>query len=265
MDTNPYAQTVAHIEAGPFTLNELRYAPVSAQQRHAHGDLGLTLLLSGSLEESVGTRQEIAQPLSVVVKPADTEHANRIGSGGAHTLQLRVRPQVLPPETALAWGWHHNGTMLREFIRLLMLFRSRAAQEIENASYDLIAAAQTAATVAPNCPPWLERVREQIHDVLPRPLRVHELAQHAGVHPVYLARQFRRFMGCSVSDYLAARRLQLAASALQQPRRPISAIAYQAGYADQSHLTRSFRRGMGVTPRHFRGLINVEVASVQDG
>jgi AraC-like DNA-binding protein len=51
---------------------------------------------------------------------------------------------------------------------------------------------------------------------------------------------------------LQIRRLEFARDALQDVETPISGIAFQAGFADQSHLTRLFRARFGVTPARYR-------------
>jgi AraC family transcriptional regulator len=146
-------------------------------------------------------------------------------------------------------------------MRVLAAFRARD-RNLENEVLDLLAAVRPLQPQAGQDPPrWLVRAREEIEDTLPAVLRVQQLARTADVHPVYLARQFRRFYGCSVTDYMARRRTQLAASYLARPGLALSAVAYQAGYADQSHFCRGFRAATGVTPRAYRTL--TQVASVQ--
>jgi AraC family transcriptional regulator len=95
---------------------------------------------------------------------------------------------------------------------------------------------------------------------------VRETALAVGVHPVHLARVFRRHLGCSVAGYVRRLRLERAATLLSLERSPISAVAHSCGFADQSHLTRALRRETGLTPATFRRLaIRRDVASVQDG
>jgi AraC family transcriptional regulator len=86
------------------------------------------------------------------------------------------------------------------------------------------------------------------------PPRVHALAASADVHPVYLARQFRRFYGCSVSEYIQQRRLQRTADLMTSGDEPLSVVSYRAGFADQAHMCRVFRAHMGITPGTFRQL-----------
>jgi AraC-like DNA-binding protein len=74
------------------------------------------------------------------------------------------------------------------------------------------------------------------------------VAQEAGVHPVYLARVFRRRHGCPVSEYLRGLRL-VEAGRLVLEGVALAQAAYLAGFADQAHFSRSFSRAFGFSPR----------------
>jgi AraC family transcriptional regulator len=78
------------------------------------------------------------------------------------------------------------------------------------------------------------------------------LAADLGVSPEHLARSFRRYVGCTMGDFLRRSRVLAAARALRDTSTPIGGIACRAGFADQSHLTRMFRRYMGMTPAAYR-------------
>ena len=81
---------------------------------------------------------------------------------------------------------------------------------------------------------------------------VRELAKEAGVHPVYLARIFRRYYGCTIGDYVRSIRIQQAQEDLLDSNKAIAEIAIKNGFADQSHFTRSFKHVTGVTPARYR-------------
>jgi AraC family transcriptional regulator len=78
------------------------------------------------------------------------------------------------------------------------------------------------------------------------------LARDAGVHPVHLARAFRRHCGCTPGEFQVALRLAGAAEALRAGKQPIAEIALDCGFADQSHLSRRFRDLYGVAPAAYR-------------
>jgi AraC family transcriptional regulator len=101
-------------------------------------------------------------------------------------------------------------------------------------------------------PSWLAILRERLDDVGDESVR--DLAAAAGVHPVYLARQFRRHFGCSVTEYVQRRRLQRAARRLAETSAPLSHVAHAVGYADHAHMCRAFRDAAGATPSEYRTL-----------
>ena len=85
-----------------------------------------------------------------------------------------------------------------------------------------------------------------------------DIASIAGavdVHPVHLARVFRRHHDCSPGEFLRRVRIQRACRLLAESPESLSAIAYETGYADQSHFTRHFKRAVGVPPGAYRRLV----------
>lgn len=81
-----------------------------------------------------------------------------------------------------------------------------------------------------------------------------DVARAANLSPFHFSRLFRRVMGLSPHEYLLQRRLCYARHLLTATRgdRSIAHVAAEAGFADQAHLTRQFRRVYGVTPGAFR-------------
>jgi AraC family transcriptional regulator len=101
-------------------------------------------------------------------------------------------------------------------------------------------------------PRWLLRARDLLHARFTQNLSLDEIASEAGVHPVHLARVFRRHFECTPGDYLRKLRVESACRQLTSSDMPLSEIALSAGFADQSHFTKNFRRLMQMTPGEFR-------------
>lgn len=87
-----------------------------------------------------------------------------------------------------------------------------------------------------------------MHAQLDRPVRVADLAREAGVHRVHLGRAFRDEFGETVGDYHRRIRIEWASRELALGAPGVTAVAQRAGFADQSHFTRFFKRIMGMTP-----------------
>ena len=246
----------------PLSLDLSRYASAK-QPRHTDPLLQISLVLRGHLVERVGGATEQAGPLSLVIKSPDVEHADEYGPDGVLILRLGVRPDAMrglvDDKTRLpAWRWCHASLSLEPMLRLLCRTGSESVplrpDDAEVA--DLLATLTGVAdgTKRGTPPAWLERVRQQLADERGT-ARVSAIARAAGVHPVYLARCFRRWYGCSVSEHLAHLRLRRATELLACPGNTLSRIAYGAGFSDQAHFGNRFREATGFSPGRFRALV----------
>ena len=98
---------------------------------------------------------------------------------------------------------------------------------------------------------WRARVLEYIDANLSRPLTLAELASEAGVGERQFCRTFRASTGESPHQFVLRRRVERA-KALIARGAPLSDVALSSGFADQSQLTRTFSRCVGMTPGGFR-------------
>jgi AraC family transcriptional regulator len=101
-------------------------------------------------------------------------------------------------------------------------------------------------------PHWLVNARELLHGQFTERLALDDIAAAVGIHPVHLCRAFRQQYGCTLGDYVRNLRVDLAARQLLVSRQSLVEIALAAGFADQSHFTKTFRRCTGMTPGAFR-------------
>jgi AraC-like DNA-binding protein len=81
-----------------------------------------------------------------------------------------------------------------------------------------------------------------------------ELAALSGVSRFQLLRGFAHEVGITPHAYLVQRRVRLARQLLASGQTPVQ-TAIQAGFADQSHMTRAFVRQLGITPSRYRAAI----------
>ncbi len=75
-----------------------------------------------------------------------------------------------------------------------------------------------------------------------------------GLDRYAIARQFRACLGVSPYRYLTLRRLDRARSLIRKGA-PLADTALASGFADQSHLTRQFKKAYGVTPGRWAALV----------
>ena len=107
------------------------------------------------------------------------------------------------------------------------------------------------AGVLPGTGVLARRVMNRLADQLTGPPALAELAAEAGLSRYQLLRSFRAEVGMPPYAWLAQHRVARARVLLEQGHRPAEA-ATLTGFADQAHLTRWFRRVVGVTPGAYR-------------
>jgi AraC family transcriptional regulator len=100
-------------------------------------------------------------------------------------------------------------------------------------------------------PAWLARVRDRLREESSHQFTIASLAAEAGVHPVHLARVFRRFLGASPGEFWRACRIDRARHLLVSAL-PLCEVAQAAGFYDQSQLANAFKRATGLRPSVYR-------------
>ena len=104
---------------------------------------------------------------------------------------------------------------------------------------------------------WLQRVNEMLHDRYRESITLQELADYSKVHPVHVARAFKKQYGHSVGDYVRRLRVAAACSEIAASDMSIAEIATRNGFSDQSHLCRIMKEYTGKSPRQLRHHLEV--------
>ena len=97
----------------------------------------------------------------------------------------------------------------------------------------------------------LQDVRDAIADQPVRRLGILELERLADTDRWRLARDFRTVFGTSPSRFRTMRQLDLVLLRLGSDK-PLAEVALDAGFADQSHMTRRFRSAFGMSPLQWK-------------
>ena len=245
-----------------FSLIETAHAPGTRLNRHEHAHAAITFVLGGSFVEDFGS-QRIHECLhnSVLIKPAGAAHSNKYGNRGARSFILECISHTKMFEGLERCVPQVGSASLRpRLTELHAAFRTQAPETrlvAEELAFEVIARARRISPAVEGRPPhWLGLVLDVLRAPQGAPPTLAKLASIAGVHPVYMARAFRRHIGCSIGTYRLRLRLQSAMQKIALPDEPISLIALEAGFADQAHFTRLFKRETGVTPARFRKMLH---------
>ncbi|HWS70578.1 MAG TPA: helix-turn-helix domain-containing protein, partial [Thermoanaerobaculia bacterium] len=100
-------------------------------------------------------------------------------------------------------------------------------------------------------PAWLPLAVRVMDEEFVR-IGVGEVAAAVRIDPVHMAREFRRHYGFGPGEYLRRLRIDRASKLLSDSSLPLTDVAAESGFCDQSHLTRVFKSVLGLTPSHYR-------------
>ncbi|MFC5741368.1 helix-turn-helix transcriptional regulator [Dyella tabacisoli] len=234
------------------------YAGDSSLPLHEHDDAYLCLVAEGHYTQQASGRDADCRKGMLLVHPQGHRHANRFSAQGARCLSIFLSSDLSAGEGMRRLLGDHHVLQLPDAMRLLTRIETElaatddaAALALQSAVFELVAQA-CRHDQGTQRPPWLKRVMERLHDDPLAALSLQELAALAGVHPSHLARRFQQAQGVSVGEYQRGLRVELAREALADRNRSIADVAAAAGFTDQSHFARVFKRINGETPSDFR-------------
>lgn len=272
-------------EAVPVTMGSRRFVtrdldgfrcthawfPTGADlEPHIHDRATFGIMLGGGFDlefTSPAIRHRILEcrPGTVFTEPAGEKHGNRIGTAGASVLVVQVDPDAPDPRIEPLRPLLADRINCFPSERIALRAR-RLARELNDpdplsdlaiealALEMLVDAARndTRWTRTGETPPWLRVAEDYVRANFRTKLRIADVAEAAGVHPSHLASVFSRVHGLPLGEFIRRLRLEWAARQLTDSDEPIGTIAFAAGFADQSHFTRAFRRQTGRTPGAYR-------------
>lgn len=98
----------------------------------------------------------------------------------------------------------------------------------------------------------LQRVLAYIQEHIAQELSLAQLAELVGMSPSHFKVVFKQSVGVPVHQYVIRTRVEHATNLIARERLPLSQVALQAGFANQSHMARCMKRLTGVTPNAVR-------------
>ena len=239
-----------------FTVGELDFPAGYVQDEFEPDFPYVAVVIGGAMEKTLGGGMSFGTGAALTM-PAGARHGARFGPDGARIVIVKPRDGSSELARPLGQLVELRGCGLswlaRRLAAELRATDTAAPLATEGIARELLAAVRRETAPRVERPPaWLDEAEELLRARVGDCIRLSELAAEIGVLPVQVARAFRARHGVSVGEYGRRLRIEWAATEIARGDRSLAEIAAAAGFADQSHFTRLFRRYVGTTPGRFR-------------
>lgn len=256
-----YGATSRKVETPAFAFEEVEDFDNIEVPLHTHENAHYLFVVNGGYEATLEDKKQSFSTPSMLYYPAGTTHRDHFYTPG----ERRFLTVSLTSETSRKMSEEldfidHSTSFNFAEISWLGNRICKELQTPDNLSLIVLDAMATELLVysarnlerSEKAPAWLRRAYELINDCCTEPITIAEIAAAVGVHPMHLARTFRRFFHCSPAEYLRKCRIELASNLLLNSEKTIVDIALTTGFTDQSQFTQSFKQSTGTTPAKFR-------------
>ena len=241
-----------------------------AYTRHRHDTYTVALTESGIQEFNYLGAVHRSRPGQVVVLHPDELHDGRPGTPEGFAYRaLYLEPSRVHDAARAISGARCSLPFVRDPVVTDPVLAARVAEAFEgiaeplDADAAIVAIAQRLVAHAQALPRGaaarpldvdaLQRAREFLGSNWARVVRAEELEQVSGLSRFELCAQFKRRYGTSPYRFMVMRRLEHVQARLADGS-GLAEIAAEAGFADQSHMTRVFKARLGLTPHRYRAL-----------
>jgi AraC-like DNA-binding protein len=218
---------------------------------HVHDWPVLSLFVMGSYLNQTEIGESFIAGPSAVFYRARAAHRNTSGAVGFEQIEIEFDPtwvgrHWMPGVPALRWIGGRTGAEVRHFVRTCE--RESSEDRLRATLLQFFACAPQQSERSPA--DWIGTLRRRLEE--DDSLKLSRLAREVGRHPSWTGSAYRQATGESVQETAARFRVQRATCLLRETEQPYAAIALEAGFCDQSHMNRTFRRVLGRSPSAVR-------------
>ncbi|HEX4525850.1 MAG TPA: AraC family transcriptional regulator [Gaiellaceae bacterium] len=236
-------------DVGPFAVSDVAFARDTTLSQHEHPRSCLAVVVAGAVRKTYARETHDAVRATVIAMPAGEPHSDLFGSSGARIVVVEGDETIDRTRVFSDWG---AAALAHRVSRELALSDEFSELALEGLALELTAHAARCRSRIADRRLWVDAAAEILRERFRDPPSALELAQEVGVHPSHLARGFRARFGENLGAYVRNVRLDWAADRLVRTDVALARIACEAGFADQSHFTRSFAGRFGLPPGRYR-------------
>ena len=220
---------------------------------HAHDWHVLSLFVSGSYRNRTQLGEAVfAGPSAILYRPG-AAHENHVGRYGFEQIEIEFDRKwlgdfTLPDRPVFRWAGGKMAALSRSLARRCAESGFGSENSLQAGVIAFLEQVQTLAS--PVQPNWLARVQIELESS--SPISVRQLAERVGLHPFWIGQAYKHATGETLQQAKSRIQVQRAVILLRETGEEAASIAVAAGFYDQSHMIRMFRRVLGRKPSEVR-------------
>lgn len=225
--------------------------------QHTHNHASIRALISGNhhyIADSGNIRHSI--PGAWYFAEANQIHTHEACQTDIVSIGIQYEPESYPVPTVNTLDIL-KGPVAVTSLNLLkehLANPRHTSNDILSSVFDLLRAslADETQTKPVTLPAWASQLKMKLDSQYLVNYSIEELAKELSVHPSHMARVFRAEFGQTITAYIRDRRLEWSISEMKSTTQKLGVIAVQAGFADQAHFSREFKKRYGTVPSNYR-------------
>lgn len=229
---------------------------------HYHSNPYFTYLLEGKLFEANKKHSYWLSPGSLLFHNWQDAHYNIKPDVPTRGFHLEINAQWF--EHLEISGFETEGSVSLEspLIKGLMnqiFFDSKVDDPFSSLSIDLSIMAlfeiMNKESADAKKPEWVNKLKEIVLDGDAIDFSLDYLSSCLQIHPAHLSRDFYRYFGATLGNYIRQLKLNKALELMKDKSMNMTAISHQCGFYDQSHFIGTFKKVYGTTPKKLRKIL----------
>jgi len=255
-----YGKVVQSLNLGGLIISKSCYKDQLSLPLHYHKNPYFCYVLNGNYSEHSIQNDFICLKGDVIFHPQDTEHHNNFPDNSATCFNLEFSESWINKfvETKLNLCSIVKTNDYRIQSSVLKIYKevnnydNFSSLMIEGLMLETITSFSRNSSSLSFVPYHLKKIVVYLTDESCSNPSLLQLAQIADVSPEHLSREFKEVFKLTVGEYRRQVKVKQSCHMLRHTDKDLCGIAFEAGFSDQSHFGRVFKKQTGLTPIEYR-------------
>ncbi|MRG45535.1 helix-turn-helix domain-containing protein [Chitinophaga sp. SYP-B3965] len=253
LERSRYLGTNVHsFSTGGLTISETIYHQKVFEGWHCHENHHITLILKGGNREQRKQEEITASPGAILRYNEGELHRNMHTQHPSRNINLEIEDAFLSRFQLNFSHLQHSPDLKLSLLKIYQ--ESKIAGPSSQTSIEAMLLHLFSNKGSKNRPPWIDQLRNLLHDRWNESLSLQELSTLIDIHPVTISKYFPRYFSCTLGEYMRKLRVEKAVDLMKEEQMSLTELAYHCGFFDQSHFIRAFKTCTGFRPKEYQQL-----------